>query len=217
MFGKWILGRILSRWVEWRDEARTVEGKKKKGEQLLLEFQESIFPEKVIIGCMRFPVRPCVPALLHCHKGQRYGPVAEVSPGWSWPCHWRKHTGERGGRGQENISYAERGQGQRGRDETDKVNQLVRSEVGKTEKTNTALTVGKMILLSGIKCTSQTQKKMKIIVKWAGRCLGIKNENGGTCRATLWGNCKDDSGMVIEGLIEIKSLVCLNDVKWYKN
>lgn len=52
---------------------RTVEGKRVESLSVLLEFQQSELPEKVRIGCMSFPVRPCIPPPLRCYKCQRYG------------------------------------------------------------------------------------------------------------------------------------------------
>ena len=71
-------------------------------------------------------------------------------------------------------------QGQRARDEPEKVKQFSRSEMGQTEKLDTAFTVDNLILFICyvINCTDQVKhktEKMKIIVEGAEKSLAIKD------------------------------------------
>ncbi|XP_035998476.1 uncharacterized protein LOC118564421 [Fundulus heteroclitus] len=60
---------------------RTVDGERVNSLSVLLEFQDSVLPERVKIGCMSYFVRPYVPPPLRCYKCQRYGHVAAVCKG----------------------------------------------------------------------------------------------------------------------------------------
>lgn len=60
---------------------RTINGKRVDSLSVLLEFRESLIPERVRVGCMSFPVRPYIQPPLCCCKCQRYGHIAAVCKG----------------------------------------------------------------------------------------------------------------------------------------
>lgn len=60
---------------------RTVNGERVDSLSVLIEFQGSVLPERVKVGCMSFQVRPYIPPPLRCYKCQRYGHIAAVCKG----------------------------------------------------------------------------------------------------------------------------------------
>lgn len=60
---------------------RTINREKTESLSVLLEFQGSVLPERVKVGCMSFPVRVYVPPPLHSYTCERYGHVAAVFKG----------------------------------------------------------------------------------------------------------------------------------------
>lgn len=60
---------------------QTVNGERVSSLSVLLEFEGTVLPDRVKIGCMSFPVRVFVPPPLRCYKWQRYGHIAVVCKG----------------------------------------------------------------------------------------------------------------------------------------
>lgn len=65
-------------------------GERVDSTSVLLEFQESVLPERVMVGYMSFSVREYVPGPVRCYKCQRYGHIAKV-------CRGKQRCGKCGG------------------------------------------------------------------------------------------------------------------------
>lgn len=60
---------------------RTVEGPRVESMSVLVEFRGPNRPERILIGCTGYPVRPYVRPPLRCYECQRYSHVAAVCKG----------------------------------------------------------------------------------------------------------------------------------------
>lgn len=60
---------------------KTMNGERIDSLSVLLEFQDSVLPERVKIGYMSFVVRPYIPPPFRCYRCQRYGHIAAVCKG----------------------------------------------------------------------------------------------------------------------------------------
>ncbi len=60
---------------------KTMNGERVDSLSILLEFQDSVLPERVKIGYMSFAVRPYIPPPIRCYRCQRYGHIAAVCKG----------------------------------------------------------------------------------------------------------------------------------------
>lgn len=68
----------------------TRDGEKRDSMSVLLEFKETVLPERIMVGYMSFRVREYVPPPVRCYKCQRYGHIAKV-------CHGKQRCGKCGG------------------------------------------------------------------------------------------------------------------------